>query len=190
MESINPYASPKTSIAAAPAANDPSGIFGVWRSGGLLVVVPNAQLPNRCVKCNGPTDANHIRFKMAWHSPVAYFGLLLGLIPYIILAIVLQKKLTVDVSVCGHHRRRRRNAVWMAWLGAVAAFVLMILGGASLRQPASGMSIVAGFALLIFSIFYGVLAFRIIWPKRIDGQRAWVKGVCREYLATFPEYMQ
>ena len=126
--------------------------------------------------------------KLAWHSPVAFLGLLLGLLPYVLLAIIIRNKLTVYVGVCAGHRRKRRNAILAGVLGSLVGFLLFIAGAGSARRVGGGL-ILIGLALLILAIIYGILASRIVWPKVIRKDRAWVKGVCPAFLADLPEYL-
>lgn len=184
MDSTNPYASPRA-VAASAALSDAG--LAAWRSGSILVVGPNVQLPDRCVKCNAPADGQLRRFRMSWHSPAAYLGLLLGLIPYILIAIILQKKLTVYAGVCDYHTRKRRMIIVGSILGCLAGLAVVIFAFAGFRQP-NGPLFLGGMVLLLAAMVYGAVASRILWPKRIRKDLAWVKGACPDYLAAFPEY--
>lgn len=64
----------------------------VWREGDVLVCTAGANLPPRCVKCNAPADMPPRRYIFHWHHPVIYAALLLGVLPYVILAIALRKR--------------------------------------------------------------------------------------------------
>lgn len=182
MDPANPYAAPQSAM-REPILSDAAA--NAWRSGSYLVVTALAELPDRCVKCNAPAERK--RFRLAWHTPLAYLGLLGGLVPYIVLALVLQRRLTVHVGVCRYHTRRRRMAMLLGTLGFFAGFVLLIFGGVSLRSPTSGIVMFIGFVLLIGAAIYGAAASRIVWPKKIVNQVAWIKGAGPEYLAELPE---
>jgi hypothetical protein len=149
----------------------------------LFVVVPQAALPDRCVKCNAPAEGFRKRMRLAWHSPLAYLGLLFGLLPYIVIALMLTRRLTVEVGVCQAHMKRRRLAIAVGWLGSLLGFVVLFVGAAN----DSGPIILIGIVLLLGSIVYGILASRIVWPTKIENKVAWVKGACPEYLAALPE---
>ncbi|CAD0303894.1 hypothetical protein CFBP498_05000 [Xanthomonas hortorum pv. vitians] len=85
----------------------------VWREGDVLVCTPGADLPPRCVKCNAPVDDLPRRYIFHWHHPVIYLALLMGILPYLILAIVLRKRSAHVLSLrparaaprtlCRHH---------------------------------------------------------------------------------------
>jgi hypothetical protein len=180
---VNPYASPQTASKSALVA---PAQFGACRSGDLLVVGPNALLPHRCVKCNVPTDGQHLRFRLSWHPPIAFLGLLLGLLPYILFALVTTKRMTVHVGVCPEHKRKRRRGIACGFVG-VAGGIGLIIAGAGARDAAAGLLMFAGFILILAAVVYAIIASRIVWPKRITKDRAWLRGVCAEYLAAFPE---
>jgi dienelactone hydrolase len=186
MESINPYKSPQATRRSPVGSG--AGLQGAWRSGSLLVVSHEAELPDRCVKCNARVGNQRMRRKLAWHSPVAFLGLFLGLLPYIILALMMTKRLTLYVGVCEQHRSKRRNAILVGYVGFFAGFFLMIFFGVVASRGGSALLILIGFVLLLVALFYGMLASRVVWPKKIDKDLAWVKGACPEYLAHFPEY--
>ena len=59
--------------------------IGVWREGNKVVIRSGAALPEGCVKCNAPLDRPLKRTKYVWYPPVAYLGLLGGLLPFAIL---------------------------------------------------------------------------------------------------------
>ena len=183
MESRNPFASP--SAASNIPATSAVPVQGAWRSGSLLVVTPNVTLPDRCVKCGAPCDGYFMRRKLSWHSPLAYLGLLGGVLPYIIIALILTKRMDVRVGVCRSHVNKRRIAMLLATLGFLAGIVVVALGTDS--KEFSGLWFLAGTATIIASLILGLLLSRIVWPKRIEYQTAWVSGACDEYLATFPE---
>ena len=54
----NPYAAPQSEV--VPSRQEPGIEEGAWRDGSLLVVVSqDAELPDRCVKCNAPAGGYH-----------------------------------------------------------------------------------------------------------------------------------
>ena len=183
MTSVNPYASPQFSEPPPGAI----GERGAWRSGKLLVVTPGVQLPDRCVKCNSPASGYGKRLRLAWHSPLAFLALLGGLLPYIIVALILTKRLTVYVGVCPRHRRRRWAGIVAGWLGFILGFLLCVVG-ASARAPTGAWAFVMGMVMILLSLVAGIVGSRIVWPKRIGDNLAWIKGVDPEYLAGFPDF--
>src|SRR4051794_11030028 len=60
-------------------------------------------LPQVCMVCGAPADERKSK-TFAWHTPLAYLGLLAGLVPFIIIALVLTKRMEVGVPLCAAHR--------------------------------------------------------------------------------------
>ena len=186
MTSVNPYASPQFSD-PPPGVAGAFGEGGAWRSGRLLVVAPGVQLPDRCVKCNSPANGYGKRLRLAWHSPLAFLALLGGLLPYVIVAIILTKRLTIYAGVCPRHRRRRLAGILVGWLGFALGFLVCVVG-ASARAPAGAWAFIVGIVLILLSLVAGIVGSRIVWPRRIRDDRAWLNGVDPEYLCGFPEF--
>lgn len=183
MQSHNPFASPQ---ALAPPSVDPATGAAIWRSGNLLVVGADQALPDRCVRCNAPAEGYQLRRKLVWYPAWAYLGLLGGIIPFVLLALITQKRLTTYVGLCPAHRGRRRRAITLGWLSPLAGVFLMIVAG-SVRTGA-GFLLLGGLLLILGGGLCGALLARTVWPKRIREGRAWIKGVCPQLLAEFAEY--
>jgi hypothetical protein len=189
MSSIPPSLPPAVPVMpyASPAGLTPSG--AVYRQGQVLIVYKGSTLPPRCVKCNAEPDKPPILRKFTWHHPAAYFGLLAGLIPFAIIAICIQKKGDVYLSVCKKHRARRAKVMLIAWVVAALGFVSVIGGFVAASNNGYDsliMLIPIGFILLIAAAVFGILAGRYLAPKRIDDHYLYLKGACDEYLNTLP----
>lgn len=184
MATINPYAAPQALIVPRRVGEHPAD-QGAWRSGKLLVVAAGAELPDRCAKCGAPADGYRRRVRLAWHHPALFLGLIWGLLPYALLAILLTKRMTVHVGVCARHMDKRRKTIWLSWAGALAGVVVAFAAAAS---DGSGALFAAAAVLFIGSIAYGVFASRQVVAKKIDKQFAWVRGACPQYLSTLPEF--
>jgi hypothetical protein len=176
---VVPYASP---AGFAPTA-------GVYRQGKLLVAYKGATLPTNCIKCNAPADKSPIVRKFSWHPPAYYFFLLLGIWPYVIAALVTQKRGEVYVTVCKEHRKKRAKILLIAWVGAVIGAAGIFGGFAGIANNGGDFLvwlIPAGFVVLIASAVYGVIAGRYFTPNRIDAHYLYLKGACDEFLDTLP----
>src|SRR5262249_33622897 len=79
-------------------------------------------LPQTCMVCGSPADLRKSR-TFSWHTPLAYLGLLAGLLPFIIIALVLTKRMSVGVPLCRAHKghwAKRTLFVLGTLLGLVA----------------------------------------------------------------------
>lgn len=185
MSSQNPFSSPQTATNfKVPAPGGGSTVFGgtLWRSGDCLVVAHQTKLPDRCVKCNTPAVYKK-KMKLSWHNPLVYAGLLLGLLPYILMAIALQKRMNVAVGLCPDHIRKRRNAILLGVLGCFAGLGVLVLGIAW----ENAWIALGGPLMIVVALVYLTIGPRIVWPQKITREHAWIKGVSPEYLDGLPE---
>ncbi|MEK6334281.1 MAG: zinc finger Ran-binding domain-containing protein [Acidobacteriota bacterium] len=160
----------------------PSG--GIWRDNATLVMVKEALLPNRCVKCNESAQSVRVRRRLSWHHPVLYLLLFVALLVYAILAAVLSKRAIVYIGLCpGHFQRRRKNLIIGVVL-LVAGFIGAIVGFAN-EYFMIGL---LGLAAFLFGMVWTIVASRIVTVKRIDDRLIWLNGINSAYLAQFPPW--
>jgi hypothetical protein len=151
----------------------------VWREGDVLVCTPGADLPPRCVKCNAPVDDSPRRYIFHWHHPVIYLALLMGVLPYVILAIALRKRSAHVLSLCAQHERRRVRYVVIA-----RASVLPLLLGALALDGAIGL--LTGAAVMALMLLIGRLGSRVLSPQLVDHEQARFLGACDAFLRELP----
>ena len=88
------------SITGAPLAPGP------WSGEGLLIVTHNAVLPRNWVKCGRPANEPLLKRKFSWHSPWWALLILVGLLPYAIVAMAVSKRMVVEAPLCTKHLER------------------------------------------------------------------------------------
>jgi hypothetical protein len=109
---LNPFAPPK--VDTEPRFQPPTS-SGAWAEGQILVVLREGiTLPSRCVKCNADCSEPGVRRKFYWHSQLLYLLIFVYVFLYVIVALIVRKKATVVLSVCGTCRtkRRKRMLLW------------------------------------------------------------------------------
>jgi hypothetical protein len=74
--------------------------------------------------CGEPADIRKTR-KFSWHSPLAYLGLLAGVLPFIIIALVLTKRMVVKVPLCQIHKN---HWTWRSLVVLGSLFAIAMLG--------------------------------------------------------------
>jgi len=154
-----------------------------WQANGYLCAIDGAVLPPRCVKCNGTDRVTMVKKQYSWHPPWVYALIRAGLLIYIILALVLQKRVTVTFGVCAKHRAKRRNAILIGWLSFLQIFVLI---GCAIAFD-NGWLILIGFVLFVAGVIYGTVASPILKPGYMnDYKMARLKGACPEFIASLP----
>ncbi len=190
MPGQNPYAAPTVANPYAEQAFAQQGQQGgVWRQGNLLVMHRNAPLPPRCVKTNQPATGQ-LKRKLYWHHPAVYAALLANIILYAILAAVLSKRatITIGLSEAGFAKRRRVMLIsWIGVLGSVGAFVAGIALNPDQNDVAPWL-LLAGFLGFLGFLIFGLVAARLVTPKKMDDNYIWLKGVHPEYLDQLPPW--
>jgi hypothetical protein len=174
----NPYASPVGDASYYPDTMGQSD-SGLSRDGKVLVATKNAVFPDRCVKCNAPANGYRLKRKLFWHHPAYYlFIIFCNILVYVVVALIVRKTAEYRVGVCPMHRSKRRNAILIGWGGFLLG-VLMLLVGA---MEESAILAIAGLVFLVVGIICGIAGSRIISPKRIDANYAWLRGAGLEFL--------
>jgi hypothetical protein len=165
-------------------ADETETIQGAWRAGRRMVMRRGAELPDRCVKTNQPAEGAWAEIRLSWHPPVYYLLVLLGLIPYLIVAPRVSASVIVRMGITERALRSSRRA----WVISVALFA----GASALWVVAVFASMVmllyAGAALMVVALPLYFLRARLVWPTRVAGHYVWIAGVHTDYLADLPEW--
>jgi hypothetical protein len=122
-----------------------------------------SRLPELCMVCGEPAET-HVKKNFSWFPPWVSVTILLGLIPYVIIAAILTKRMSVGVTLCARHRGhfwKRTLVIWLALLGWLALSVAAFVIAAALAPkngPGGGEEF--GFAWLAFTL--GLIAAIIV----------------------------
>lgn len=156
----------------------------VWRRGKRLVARRDAALPHRCVKCNGPADGAPFTRQLSYIPPWAFIFLIFWLVPFLIVALLLQKKTTLIISLCARHEHRRALAL-KVFIGSLIASPLLLVGAAREDSVILGWLALATF---ITGIVWVILERRLISATKLDEHFVHVAGVNQDFLATLPDW--
>ena len=184
MAERNPYAPSQASLKTGPSHT--AGQVTAWRDARVMVMIPNAAIPDRCVKCNEPADEPTKERTLYWHSPWLYLLLLLNILIFAIVALIMRKKAVVSAGLCTDHKKRRRNVLTAAWIGVLAGVFLLFEGIAS--PSAGGLMAFAGVLLVVGSIIVGMAMGRVVYAVRIDKDYVRLKGCGEPFLETLPDF--
>jgi hypothetical protein len=133
------------------------------------------RLPEMCMVC-GQRSETEVKKSFSWYPPWVGVTILAGLIVYVILAVVLTKRMTVDVPLCNRHRGhfwKRTLLTWLtliAWLatGGVAFALAAALAPRNDAGPAMGIvCALFGIGLIGVIIVIAVAQSTAIRPKEI-----------------------
>lgn len=162
---------------------------GVWRQGNLLVMARQAQLPPLCVKTGLPAE-QWLKRNYTWCNPAWYLLMLIALLPALIVILVLTKRATIYVPITQEVRDQRRGKILLGWLVALLALAMLIAGIVLIsNENGFGVLLIMGFFIvLIVGAIIGSRAAQVIFPKRINNQFVWFKGVNPDVLSTLEDW--
>ena len=179
MHDENPYASPRYA-GARPHDEQPPPVVVLnpeWRWREYLIVPRKTTLRPRCVKCGIETDGRYWEKKLYWYSPWLFLTLILGLLVFAILVVCIQRKATVNFSLCKDHASTRRWMIAAGW-GLSLFSVPLFLAGMYVPPELQFLlrpMFLAGIVSLVLGIVLGVRAERTLHVKFIDKQVVWLK---------------
>lgn len=154
----------------------------VARNGRQLVMSRDAQLPDRCIKCNTAEGVTRLRRNLYWHHPAIYLCVLFNVLVYIIVAMCVRKSATIEVGLCPVHRKRRHLAIAAGW-GSLLLFVLTVVAAANGATP---WLMLAGGVFLLAGGIAGAVIASTVTPVKIDAEFIRLKGVNAKFLAELP----
>ncbi len=116
-------------------------------------------LPPICMRC-GAASTNRIRKTFSWSPSWIYVLVLVGLLPFVIVALILTKRRTLHVPLCDEHRNHWSWRALVFGLGFLVLVVVGILGFALTTEPNPLNKQIRGITVLI--LFVGGLAWLIL----------------------------
>lgn len=98
-------------------------------------------LPRTCMACGAPAD-NFVRKTFFWHPGWVAVLILIGLWPYIIVALILTKRMKIPVPLCPRHRKYFLRRSLFVGLGLVVIIMaaIGIIAMMSNKKPGGGNS--------------------------------------------------
>ena len=154
------------------------------RDGNLLVIPSGATLPPNCIKCGKPVSGNFLTKTFRWHSRWLYLLIFIGLIAYVIVALIVQKKARISLPLCTEDR------LWRSRMGIATAALLIGSIPASFLLAALGVdggwiALTAVMMALAGLVTLGLLGGSFS-PVYIDNNLSKFKGAGGDLLALLP----
>lgn len=189
----NPYATPMAeSVNPIPATTMPQKLPPgeyIYSSGNVLVMHRHATLPAVCFKSNQPADLPYLHRKLAWHHPAIALLILINLLIYIVVAIAVSKRATIELPLSRQWKsiRKRRIAISLSLVGVGAVLFLGSLGFSGSRTGDNGWALffAIGFILMLGAGIYGAFASRMVSVKKIENDYLYLKGAHPDFLKRF-----
>jgi hypothetical protein len=137
-----------------------------FRDHHLIRVMNDERLPDCCIWC-AQTSAHRVRKTFYWHGQWLYLLLLLGALPYVIIALILRQKMVLDVPLCGKCFAARRKRVWIGVALLLGLVPVGIVVGIAAPAPVGA---IAGLLIAFLMFLAGLLMVteRLLIPTHID----------------------
>jgi hypothetical protein len=98
-----------------------------WRSEAILILRPDAQLPDLCLCCGREAGGQRVRKSFRWHRPLLYLLAVHPLI-YLLVMLAVRRRARVSLPLCARHGRLRRIGLASAWSLIPTASVACVWG--------------------------------------------------------------
>jgi hypothetical protein len=138
----------------------------------------------------GQPATTHIRKSFAWQPPWIIITIFFGLLIYVILALILTKRMTVDVPVCDRHRGywfKRGLWTFLSFVGLIgfcfaAGFALDAI---LVRDTIGIICLTCVAALVAWLVFVVVVQSLMIKPTEITDRSITLTKVHPDFVAAF-----
>jgi hypothetical protein len=154
----------------------------------------DGRLPEVCMKCGAQSWKQKSR-TFSWYPPWVGVLILGGILPFVIVAAVLTKRMTVRVPLCDEHQN---HWSWRGWFIGVGAILMLMLGlgcfavlvatdqpqqrGGGGANPLAGVLCAGGgVAFLIFIITAAIIQQLAIRPTEITNEAITLTNVAPEF---------
>lgn len=165
----------------------------IYRDGKLLVMHKTAKLPYRCLKTNQAADL-WLRRKFVWHAPWLYLLILFpGLLFYILIALIVQRRATIQIPLSREASWRRWRGIWTGWglvLGGIALIFAAIAFQDGRARDLPAWFLIGGLLSIVVGAIVGVITSSIVSASRIEKEFVWIQGGHPDYLAQFPDWVK
>ncbi len=154
-----------------------------WREGKQVVIADQSVLNDVCLKCGDAAGGKRLKRKFYWHSPFITLLFLLNVVIYIVVAMIVRKKIETEFGFCDGCKSRRRWSILIGWLLLLSAVGIAAVG-AGQESPWAFVAI----APLLIGLIWFVVKVPVLRPKKIKDSIGWFTGAHERYLASLNEW--
>ncbi len=175
--------SPHASGAFPHAPNSPPVVYlypPMVQGEHVMVSAHNSVFPLVCPKCGEAAHQPH-RTELTYINPWWYLTLAGGVVVFAVIAVILQKKATLNPHICAACVQRSKRLKLLPLVG-MAAFVSSLFTIDSSFVWVVGV----GFAFLLFTLIYSGVKAKLLVPKLITRDTVTLKNVHPNFRAILP----
>jgi len=171
----------------AMATFSPAPVMGATRNGKKLIVPRGASLPAQCIKCGNPAQVPW-RKKFYWHQPWLYILIFFpGLLIYAIVALIVRKKMELNVPLCDVHHSDRKRYVLLGAIMLIGFIPVPIILATTFKMD-EGIAWLVALAMFITGVvFYSKSSF--LRPTEITDTGGTFQGADETFLKNLPNAM-
>lgn len=182
----NPYSPPVAPPDPTyPKVHQSTGYFA---DGHLLVIRDGAILPSRCIKTNqpiGPADWTKTK-KLTWTPQWVWLLILVSPVVLIIVAIIVQKKANLTISLSRPIRSKQVKQSAFGWCGAALGLVILLFSAVQ-DQDWITWGIVGGILLIVTGLIFVALASSMLRVAKFKDGWFSIKGCSPGFLKSLEE---
>ncbi len=171
----NPYKAPDSNLL-------PENDSLLKRKKGYIIFEPETTWPNRCYKCNAPTDHKK-EVKLSYCTPWIALLIFIHIFIMIIVYLFVKKTFRIELPICDKHLKRRQYVI----TAQVITF-LMIMGSIAIAVTINqGFTFVA-IALVLFLLMITIAFGRFGHLAKFKNDELWFRGAGKTFLDSLPDY--
>lgn len=173
-QEFNPYQPPTTDTIKI----NPNGEY--WVEGKFLVMPLTKEpqvLPHRCVYCNKPIE-NLTKKKIYWHNPLLILLIFLNLLIYLVVALIVRKKVTLYLGICKEHKQKRLIKIVIA---CTIVFLSIFLAFNSIIE------IRITFLITLIGIIYLTVVSNLLSIRKIKNDLVYFSRCGKPFLDSLPK---
>ena len=148
----------------------------------LVIPLGQSELPHRCVYCNAPVTEPIKERKLYWHHPGWYLLLFVSIWIYIIVALIVRKKIMIKPGLCEAHLQTRRKGIIMGW---VFFFIGLACVPIDIFFDLESLLTIFGVITILISIFVIMYSSRILSIHKIDKDKVYLSKCSQVFLDSF-----
>lgn len=151
-----------------------------------MIASHGAILPPYCVKCGRPADLNSFSRKFSWHPQWIYIFVLLALLLYVIIALAMSKRMTLQLPLCARHLEKYKSLRIAAAILLLGCIPEMIFAGTYLPEAYMGYGYSAGILALLAGLVCLIMSGTVLRPTFIDQNYGYFANASPSFLQFLP----
>ena len=179
MSLIPPHLRAPHQVSVPPQPPVPPPLPAPVRIEGRGLVVPvKYDFPAVCLLTGKTVDLVRMRRTLSWHHPLIALTFFIGVLIYLVIALIVRKQAKISFCINRAERSRRRKWHLANWGIFLMTFISLIIAGSTGISALFWLSPVCFIGSLV--VYY--MKVRYLYPTRIDTKVAVIRGILPEVM--------